>query len=149
LGAFHQLERATVLKVDADLGLVFGWAIICKENDQDYYDLNVDRDGAMKGQRVPEHISEDVMLEAAFDFAAKSERPGNEMHAGPAAGSHVFLFPLTSDIAKALDITTKRTGLLVAYHPPADVLAKFKDGSYTGFSIEGYSDPQKNELIDA
>lgn len=105
-------------------GVVFGWAIVCKKDGVDYIDLQKD------------HIPEESMLDAAADFA-KAARPGNEMHAGPEVGQYLFLFPMTGDIAKALGIETKTTGLLVGYKPPADVLAKFKDGTYTGFSIEG------------
>ena len=77
------------------------------------------------------------MLKAAADFAAGA-RPGKEMHSGPDVGQHVFLFPMTGEIAKALGIETKKTGLLIGYKPPADMLAKFKSGEFTGFSIGGY-----------
>jgi hypothetical protein len=49
----------------------------------------------------------------------------------------VFAFPLTTEIAKSLGITTKQTGLLIAMRPSESVLSKFKDGTYTGFSIGG------------
>lgn len=140
-----QVHKAQVLKVDSALGLVFGWAIVCKENGEDYYDLNIDREGALKGERVPEHIPEETMLKAALDFVENTDRPGNEMHKGPAVGQHVFVFPMTTDIAKALDIETKKTGMLIAYKPPADVLAKFQSGDYTGFSIEGWSGGEVHE----
>ena len=143
----HKIQKAQVCKVDEGLGLVFGWAIICKIDGEDYYDLNVDRDGEHTGKRVPEHIPEDVMLKAAFDFADETDCPGNEMHVGDAKGRHVFMFPMTEDIAKALEITTKHSGLLIAYKPPPDVLAKFKSGQYTGFSIEGFH--VDSELVDA
>lgn len=136
-----------MVKVDPGHGLVFGFAIVCKIDGEDYYDLNVDREGALKGKKVPEHIPEDVMLKAALDFRSDTDCPGNEMHVGAAKGQHVFLFPLTSDIAKALEIETKKTGLLVAYKPPPEVLAKFQSGEYTGFSIEGFH--KGSELIDA
>jgi hypothetical protein len=141
------VSKATVLKVDEGLGLVFGWAIVCTENGEPYFDLNVDREGTFKGEKIPENIPEDEMLKSALQFAEETECPANEMHVGADKGSHVFLFPLTSDIAKALDIETKKTGLLIAYKPPADVLAKFKDGTYTGFSIQGHH--VNSELIDA
>lgn len=134
LGGLAEKAHAQVLKVDMEHGLVFGWAIICKVNGIDYYDLNVDRDTF---ERVPEHIPETTMLKAAVEFMHGDERPGNEMHRGPDLGKFVFAFPLTTDIAKALGIETAKTGLLVAYKPPAAVLAKFKDGTYKGFSIEG------------
>lgn len=132
-----RIGTSQIMKVDEGLGLVFGFAIVCKVDGEDYFDLNIDTAGAHKGKRVPENITEDAMLEGAADAVAGGMLAGNEMHAGPDTGTFVFLFPLTTDIAKALDITTKRTGLLVAYKPTPDVLAKFKDGTYTGFSMEG------------
>jgi hypothetical protein len=126
-------ENYRIAKVDDSLGLVFGYAIICKVNGEPYYDLNIDRDS---GARVPEHVPEDTMLKAAFDFMQNS-RLGNEMHDGPDVGSYVFAFPLTTDIAKAMGISTDKTGLMVAYKPSPEVFAKFKDKTYSGFSIEG------------
>lgn len=140
-------KNARVIKIDEELGLVFGWAIICKIDGEDYYDKNIDRDGPFKGERVPEHIPESTMLKAASSFM-ETARPGNEMHSGPDRGQHVFAFPLTTEIAKALGIKTKTTGLLVAYKPPSDVLEKFKDGTYTGFSIEGQVNSGGSEVIE-
>lgn len=125
-----------IAKVDEHLGIVFGWAIVCKVKGEDYYDLNVDMAGQHAGERVPEHIPEAVMMKAAAEFM-QTERPGNEMHEGPDLGQYVFAFPLTTDVAKAMGITTDKTGLMVGFKPPADVLAKYKSGEYTGFSIEG------------
>lgn len=114
-------------------GVVFGWAIVCKQDGQDYYDLQRDpRTGAPK----PDHIPEPAMLDAACDFA-KDARPGNDMHAGPEQGQYLFLFPMTTEIAKAMGIVTKTTGLMVGYKPPPHILAKYASGEYTGFSIEG------------
>lgn len=125
-------DNVRLFKVDEDLGLVFGWAIVCKVDGKDYYDLNVDPDGT----RVPEHIPEDAMLKAATDFM-QTARPGNEMHAGPDTGTFAFAWPMTAEIAKAMGVKTKQTGLMVAYKAEPAVLKKFKDGTYTGFSIEG------------
>jgi hypothetical protein len=136
LEAVDNALKYRIAKVDESLGLVFGWAIVCKVNGEDYYDLNVDYAGQHAGERVPEHIPENVMMKAAAEFM-ETARPGNEMHSGPDRGSYAFAFPLTTDIAKAMGITTDKTGLMVAYKPPADVLAKFKSGEYKGFSIEG------------
>jgi hypothetical protein len=138
-GGDKELEKGLVriAKVDDNLGMVFGYAVVCKHNGQDYYDLNVDVGGSHAGQRVPEHIPEAVMLKSAAEFMANAERPGNEMHKGDNVGSYVFAFPLTTDIAKALGISTTTTGLLVGFKPPPEMLAKFKDGTYKGFSIEG------------
>lgn len=121
---FETASTATVLKVDDTLGLVFGWAIVSKQNGADYYDTQGD------------HIPEDAMLKAADDFMQNS-RVAKDMHAGDAIGSVVFCWPMTSDIAKAMGITTTTTGLMIAMKPPADIVAKFKSGEYTGFSIGG------------
>lgn len=126
-----------VAKIDKRLGLVFGWAVVCKVKGEDYYDLNVDFVGPHAGERVPEHIPEDVMAKAALDITKNGTMPGNEMHEGPDRGHYPFLFPLTTDIAKAMGITTEKTGLMCAFAPPPDILAKFESGEYTGFSIEG------------
>lgn len=125
-----------IAKIDAGLGLVFGWAIICKVDGEDYFDRNFDFAGPHKGKWVPEHVTEDAMTKAAVEFMG-TERPGNELHEGPDSGHYLFVFPMTSDIAKAMKIDTKNTGLMVAYKPTPAVLKKFIDGDYTGFSIEG------------
>ena len=117
-------RKAQVMKVNSELGLVFGFAVVSTEDGKPYFDHQGD------------HIPEDAMLKAAADFMEHS-RIAKEMHAGDQQGSVVFAFPLTMDIAKALGIETKQTGLLIAMKPSAGVLAKFQDGTYTGFSIGG------------
>lgn len=115
-----------IIKVDEGHGLVLGWAIVCKRDGEDYVDLQND------------HIPEDAMLAASVDFMQNS-RVAKEMHAGESKGSIVFAFPMTTDIAKAFGVETKTTGLMVAMKPDsADMLAKFRDGTYTGFSIGGH-----------
>jgi hypothetical protein len=126
------------VKVDDELGLVFGFAIVCNKSGEPYYDLHGD------------HIPEDSMLKAATDFMLHSRMAG-EMHERDdhkqpvASGSVVFAFPLTSEIAKSLDIKTDQTGLLIAMRPDKkEILNKFKSGEYTGFSIGGaYIDTQE------
>lgn len=132
-----------VVNVDEGHGLVFGMAIVCKIADatgelQDYYDLNVDQAGVHKGKRIPENITEDAMFKCAVDAATSGvQMAGNVEHEGDDAGSYYFMFPVTTDIAKALGWTVQKTGLAVAYKPTPEVLQGFKDGLYTGFSIEG------------
>lgn len=118
-------DKAAVVKVDESLGLVFGFAIVSKKDGADYYDLQDD------------HIPEDAMLKASLDFMENS-RVAKEMHSGEQAGNVVFAFPLTTDIAAAVDIVTKQTGLLIAMRPAPGMLAKFKSGEFTGFSIGGF-----------
>ncbi len=116
---------AEVLKVDESLGLVLGWAIVCKRDGADYFDLQED------------HIPESSMLAAAVDFMQHS-RVAKEMHDGESMGTVLFAFPMTEDISKAFGVETKTTGLMIAMKPDStDMLAKFKDGTLTGFSIGG------------
>lgn len=117
-------KRCDVVKVSEELGLVFGFAIVSKIDGEPYFDTQGD------------HIPEQSMLEAATDFMAGVERTAGDMHK-TADGQVVFAFPLTEDIAKSLGIATRMTGLLIAVRPSADVLAKFRSGEYTGFSIGG------------
>lgn len=121
-------EKSTyvpIAKVQAELGLVIGYAIVCKQGDADYFDSQGD------------HIPEDAMLKAATDFMLHS-REARQMHTDAAIGNITFAFPMTSDIAKALDIQTPRTGLLIAMKPDdPEVLEKFRNGTFTGFSIGG------------
>lgn len=121
-----QFSQNTILKVDADLGLVFGWAIICKEDGKEYFDLQGD------------HIPEQSMLEASADFMAKA-RVGKGMHRGDQIADVVFAFPMTEDIAKSFGFDAPaKTGLMIAWKPhTADILEKFRSGEWTGFSIGG------------
>lgn len=122
---------AKVAGIDEGHGLIFGWAIVSKQDGQDYFDL--------QGDCIPES----TMLAASTEFM-QSKRIAGDMHERDAAGEPVekgavvFAFPLTTEIAKAMGIVTKTTGLMIAMKPsdPA-ILAKFKSGEYSGFSIGG------------
>lgn len=115
---------AEVRKVDAEHGVVFGWAIVCTEDGEPYVDLQDD------------HISDASMLKGAVGFA-DGARVAKEMHAGNPIGTVLFVWPMTADIAKAIGVQTARTGMLIGMRPNAEVLEKFKSGEYRGFSIGG------------
>jgi len=115
----------SVTKVDRNLGLVLGWAIVSKVDGQPYFDTQGD------------HIPEESMLKASTEFM-QSARTAKAMHSGEQRGSIVFAWPMTEEIAKAYGIDTGgKYGLMVAAKFDDDTLAKFADGSYTGFSIGG------------
>ena len=116
--------RAKVAKVDSSLGLVMGWAIVSTQDGVPYFDTQGD------------HIPEDAMLEAATDFA-KSARESREQHSRSGAGTVLFSWPMTADVAKAFGVETKTTGLMVAIKPDDAMLEKFRTGELTGFSIGG------------
>lgn len=116
------------VKVDESLGLVMGFAIICKQEGKDYFDSQGD------------HIPEDAMLKAASDFMAGNRIVG-DMHQSDEGGQVVFAFPLTTEVAKAFNIQTNTTGLMIAMKPAQQkTLEKFRDGTYNGFSIGGSRD---------
>ena len=114
--------RGKICKVDSELGLVFGFGVVISEQGVDYYDVQGD------------HATEGGLLEAAVDFAKNMAT--TDMHVRE-DGEAVFIFPLTDEIAKAFEIECPRRGLMLAMQPSPEVLAKFKSGEYTGFSIGG------------
>lgn len=124
--------RGTVAKVDESLGLVFGFGAIATKNGEPYIDAH------------DEHTTEAELLKALLNFVENWQVAGEEHTPDPAdpnnvikRGSVPFVFPLLADVAKALGITTKRTGALVALKPDAAMMAKYKDGTLTGFSMGG------------
>lgn len=137
--------EVTVLKTDAKLGLVFGFAIVCKVKNtdgafEDYYDsgsYDEDLDAVYS-----DHIPEQVMLESVTEFM-KSQRVATEDHERDdndqpvQKGVVVHSFPLTEDIAKSLGIETDKTGWLVAMQPTAEVFKRFESGELNQFSIGG------------
>ena len=117
--------EASVLKVDDALGLVMGYAVICNKSGEPYFDTQGD------------HIPEDSMLSAALDFMSGARIAG-DMHKEAEGGSIVFCWPMTADIAKAFDLEVETTGLMIAMKPEKEeTLEKYRDGTYTGFSIGG------------
>lgn len=113
-----------VEKVD-DIGVVFGWAIISTIDGEPYFDLQGD------------HIPDDAILKAAVDFV-KSGAIGKTMHAGVASGKVLFVMPVSKDLHKGFGQECKTTGLQIGFMPDsAEDVQKFRDGTYTGFSIGG------------
>lgn len=126
--------RTEFVKFNEELGLVLGYAVVCKINGEDYIDHQGD------------HIPEDVMLKAFTDFMMNA-RLAREMHQkGNVDGTVVFGFPLTTDIAESLGILTEKTGFLYGIKPSPAVLQKIKDGEYKGFSVGGRL--MESELVD-
>lgn len=115
----------TVAKLDAERRLVFGFGIVCKIDGEDYYDLQ------------DEHVPESVMLDSALDFIQNSAVAKEQHDPDADGGMYVFAFPLTTELAKALQITTKKTGLLLGLRATVPVFKRFEAGELTGFSIHG------------
>ena len=113
-----------IAKVDEELGIVFGFAIICKDAGADYFDKQHDL------------IPEEAMLDAALDFMVESGRV-DDMHDGVDHRRVVFALPLTTGIAKQLGIETPKTGLLIGMKPSPEVFEKYRSGERRHFSIGG------------
>lgn len=124
---------AKVVKVDDSIGVVFGWAMVSDVDGVPYYDTQDD------------HIPQSVMLKASTEFMS-DVRIGKEMHDGEQKGTIIFAWPMTDDIAKAMGIETKMTGLMIGFKPSdPSILAKYKNGDYTGFSIGGAALKQRED----
>lgn len=123
-GTVGVTSTARVVKVEEELGIVFGWAMTPTAKGADYVDLHGDV------------IDAESMVKVAADFMA-GKRAQDVMHDESPDGTVIFGMPLTKEIAGAFGIETDTTGLMVGIKPSAEVLEKFKDGTYTGFSIGG------------
>lgn len=115
------------VKIDGaeEMGLVFGWAMVNSVKGEDYFDLQGD------------YIDPQSMLKAAVNFMATS-RAQDTMHDYKKDGEVVLAWALTPETAKAFGINTDTYGLMIAVKPSPEVLAKFKTGELTGFSIAGF-----------
>jgi hypothetical protein len=122
-----------LLKVDDELGVVFGYAIVCREKDDqgnwtDHYDTQ------------GHHIPESEMLKASIAFAqqqAIAKAASKDMHEGDDIQDVVLMLAVTEELATALDWEIKKTGLVIALKPTPDVLDMYKKGERTGFSMGG------------
>lgn len=122
-----------ILKVDESLGIVFGYAIVCREKNEagewvDHFDTQ------------GHHIPEDEMLKASVEFAqqaAMNKRASKDMHEGDDIQEVVQMIAVTEELAKALDWDIKKTGLVIALKPTPEVLEMYKSGERTGFSMGG------------
>lgn len=151
------VRKCEVAKVDASLGLVIGYAVVCKIRNaegvfEDYYDTG--SEDPATGDVYLDHITEKACLEAATDFM-KSARVATEMHERAVddsgvlvldeegrpipvkKGSIVHSLVVTEDLAKLLGWEVQKTGWVVVMEPDAEVLKKFQDGTYKQFSIAG------------
>lgn len=121
---------AEVVKVDEELGIVFGWGSVTKINGETLVDIQGD-------------IIEDHELErAVYDFMVAPKH--DEMHERIVPDSQIVESTVITDEklqkmfpeAEALPPGKRGWWLGVKINDP-EVLAKHKDGTYTGFSITG------------
>lgn len=119
-------ETMTVSKVDKGNRLVVGWGMVCKKNDEPYFDTD------------NQHFPEDLTIKAWIDFM-KEARVHKAMHSGNQVGEVVFAFPATKEFMESLGMQLgDQSGMLVGVQvADDDTLNKFHDGTYKGFSVGG------------
>ena len=126
MSRIHKSFQGKFTSVDETEKIAYGWAIICKHNGEDYFDLQ------------NHHISEEEMTKAAIKFAKSANRLGLENHRGTSKGRVHFMMPMSIDVAKSMGITTEKSGLMIGWlvEDPT-VLSKIQSGEHSGFSIGG------------
>lgn len=122
-----------ILKVDSELGVVFGYAIVCCEK-------NADGEWVDHYDTQGHHIPESEMLKASIEFAqqvAVTKAASKDMHEGEDIQQVVQSLAVTRELSEALGWEIQKTGLVIALKPTAEVLLMYKNGDRTGFSIGG------------
>lgn len=115
---------ATVVKIDDEMRVVWGWASVIEEGGRPVIDLQGDM------------ISEKTLVAAAHGFAGV--RAIKAMHGGEDVGTLVESVVLTRALQKALGIDLGKVGWLIAAKIEDDAAwAKVKSGDFPAFSIGG------------
>lgn len=106
-----------------ELGVVFGYATVEAVGGEPYYDV--------QGDLVPTAVMAKAFVDAPGQIACKVQ------HDGEAVGKVVFALPIGLDAASDVVSKSKTSGMYIGAQFDADTLAKFADGTLTGFSIAG------------
>lgn len=125
------------------LGVLIGWAIITHENNQPYFDSDDD------------HVTDSAVLEAVVDFMVDNTRASGTMHLERedqsliVTGKVIAMYPLTREIAQALNIDTGgRYGAVALVRALPWVIDAYKKGLITGFSFGGDADESNIQLVE-
>ena len=117
--------RTEFLKFDQEQRIAWGWAYVCKENDEIVYDHS------------GEWIKPETLERAATDFML-SHRVGKTMHSGEKTSDIVHSMPVTKELCQALGIQSNREGWIIAQRiHDEETWAKVKSGNLPAFSIGG------------
>lgn len=116
---------ASILKVDEEQRMVWGWAYVSTRKGELLYDTQGDS------------IRPEVMVKAASNFML-GPRTAKRMHKGEEVGTVVHSFPMTKEVCEALQIKCDMEGWLIAMKVwDDDVWSDVKSGLLPGFSIGG------------
>jgi len=117
--------EGTILKMDEEQRLVWGWASVVSSGGIPI----IDRQGDV--------IEADTMVKAANKFM-EDVRVGKLMHSGDQIGLVVHSLPLTKEIGDSLGVHSDREGWIVAFKVHDDeVWESVKSGQLKAFSIGG------------
>lgn len=129
---------ATIIKVEDDQQLVFGWANIIKT-----------AGGSTLLDRQDDFIDDEVELEkAAYEYVLHS-RDGGEMHVRKGVSTLVESVVLTKEKQEALGIPAGSvpTGWWIGFKVNDDrVWEQVKKGDYIGFSVHGTGKREKRDI---
>lgn len=125
------------IHIDKANTLIFGWAVISEIDGQEFFNVH--------DTHVP---ANQELLKAAMDYATDRDAKVLMNHTGAPVGELLFAFPVTSEIAAAMGFTSKFNGLLVGIKANETLLAKFEDGTLTGFSPFISGESEVTETID-
>jgi hypothetical protein len=133
-----QVADASIVKIDNEKRLVFGWASIIK-----------DESGKILLDRQDDFIdSEDELEKAAYDYVLHS-RDGGEMHVRRGVAKMVESVVFTEEKQRALGIPvgSMPTGWWIGFKVNDDrVWEQVKKGEYAGFSVHGTGKRESTQL---
>lgn len=119
------LSDQTVLKIDKDQRIVWGWASVSTLKGKVLVDLH------------DEVISTDEMVKAANKFML-NVRAAKAMHTGDQIGEVIHSLPLTKELGESLGIQCEYEGWIIAMKIHDDeIWEKVKTGEFSAFSIGG------------
>lgn len=128
-----------IAKKDEKRGLVYGWANIIKTAEGE---VVVDSQGDIIDEDELDHASVQFMLH---------HRAAGEMHEGDAKGTIVEAFLASPSKLEAMGMPAEMakrmpTGFWIGAKVAPELFAKFEDGTYKGFSIQGHGVRQPVEV---
>jgi hypothetical protein len=133
-----QVASASIVKIDNEKKLVFGWASIIK-----------DESGKILLDRQDDFIdSEEELEKAAYDYVLHS-RDGGEMHVRLGVSKMVESIVFTEEKQRALGIPvgSMPTGWWIGFKVNDErVWEQVKKGEYAGFSVHGTGKRESTQL---
>lgn len=127
-GGIADIEAVcNVVKVDAPMGLVFGWCLATTTDGGKTPHIDLQGDAV---------TGDDELIKIAAEFM-ESGAASDVMHDGDIDGRIVFAMPLVPEVNKALGIESNVHGLAIAMKPSIETFKRFQSGELRAFSIAG------------